>query len=177
LWLGVAFVTALTFFLLGFVLPTLWKAIQALTTLSGADWEQPGQSEAFSSAAQDRGHTPAPKIKTDDLRLAVRVDQRGQARVMTLAGDLDLYTSEALTPLLQTEIACRTVLPLVIDMTQVPYIDSSGWSTLVKARRALSAAGRTLSVILAPGTQPEQTYSVMSLETILPRTEPLSKAA
>lgn len=62
---------------------------------------------------------------------------------VVLAGDLDLAAAPALRRLLAKECALQPV-ELVIDVSALEFIDSSGLSTLVRADKALSADGGML---------------------------------
>ena len=82
--------------------------------------------------------------------------------LVTLGGELDLATAGAeLEELLEecTENACHVVL----DMSQVTYIDSTGLGLLVKTDKRLSAAGRRL-VILRPHPSVRRILEITGLD-------------
>jgi anti-sigma B factor antagonist len=81
---------------------------------------------------------------------------------VTLGGDLDLSTAGAeIEELLEecTESACHVVL----DMSQVTFMDSTGLALLVKTDRRLSAIGRRL-VILRPHPNVQRILEITELD-------------
>jgi anti-sigma B factor antagonist len=80
----------------------------------------------------------------DDLRVDTR-DERGCA-VLAVAGELDVYSSPRLRGALQ-----RAMTPargaLVVDLTDVPFMDSSGLGVLVGAHKRMAADGGVLLVV------------------------------
>jgi stage II sporulation protein AA (anti-sigma F factor antagonist) len=68
--------------------------------------------------------------------------------VLTLAGELDLVTA----PLLQKQLdrAMRGKGTLVIDLSGLRFIDSSGLNVLVRAERQLRASARQLVLVRGP---------------------------
>ncbi len=82
--------------------------------------------------------------------------------LVTLGGELDLFTAGAeLEELLEecAEGACHVVL----DMSEVTFIDSTGLALLVKTERRLSAARRRL-VILRPHANVRQVLELTGLD-------------
>lgn len=65
--------------------------------------------------------------------------------ILSVSGDVDLYSSPELREVLQKGIA-RSQQALGVDLSKVPYMDSSGVATLVEGRR--SADGRKISFAL-----------------------------
>ena len=55
----------------------------------------------------------------------------GQVLIVKLSGDIDLQHSPKLRQLLQAKVSARVPL-LLLDFTEVAYIDSSGLATLVE---------------------------------------------
>jgi anti-anti-sigma factor len=69
--------------------------------------------------------------------LGIDIEQMGDASVVHLSGEVDLNVS----PTLRTELKdlAATKVPLiVIEMSNVPYIDSSGVATLVECLQRVS---------------------------------------
>lgn len=69
-----------------------------------------------------------------------RVSDVGEVHVVSLVGELDLATSEGLEDWL-VEVSGSLV---VIDLSQLTFMDSSGIATLVKARSKIEEAGSEL---------------------------------
>ncbi len=70
--------------------------------------------------------------------------------VVVVAGEIDMHTSPRLRALL-LEHAGKLTGPLLIDLSAVGHMDSSGVGTLVFIKREIERAGRRLVLI---GLQP-----------------------
>ena len=103
-------------------------------------------------------------------------DLRGW-RVVRLAGDLDVYAAPDLTSALTQEVddwaARRTPGPddrgggLVVDLQQVPFVDSSGLGVLLGAYRRAQAAGFGVRVV-STSEELGTTLTMMGLTAVLP---------
>ena len=82
--------------------------------------------------------------------LKVETTTVGNTPVVRIRGDIDLHTSPRLRELL-LESAQRTTGTLRIDLTGVPYMDSSGVGTMVFVKREVGRTGRRVVLI---GLQP-----------------------
>lgn len=63
--------------------------------------------------------------------MQVTTKKRDEGAVITVIGDIDLYTSPDLRKAI-TKLAKKKTSPLVVDLKQVDYMDSSGVATLVE---------------------------------------------
>jgi anti-sigma B factor antagonist len=82
--------------------------------------------------------------------LKVETTTVGGTPVVRVRGDIDLQSSPRLRELL-LESARRTAGTLRIDLTEVPYMDSSGVGTMVFVKREVERAGQRVILI---GLQP-----------------------
>jgi anti-anti-sigma factor len=81
--------------------------------------------------------------------------------VLTLGGELDLATA----PLLQEQLerAIRGEGAVVIDLSGLQFIDSSGLNVLVRAERQMRASGRQLVLVYgSPGVR--RVFELTSLD-------------
>jgi anti-anti-sigma factor len=76
--------------------------------------------------------------------LVVRRERRTDALILWLTGTLDRATSELLARELDAQANSST--HLVVDLTGLEFIDSTGVHTLTRARRRARASGRRLSI-------------------------------
>jgi anti-sigma B factor antagonist len=85
---------------------------------------------------------------SDDQKLAVRKEVTETALVVHVAGDVDLATSLELgRELVGLENEATEALPLVVDLTDVPFLASAGLSLLVDLSRRCDDAGVELLVV------------------------------
>lgn len=87
-----------------------------------------------------------------DLIPAAR--QEGDALILSLRGELDMHNSPELRMELFELLGRTKAKRLVLDMSQVPYMDSSALAVLVEAlKRVTRAGGRILLFNLLPRVQ------------------------
>jgi anti-sigma B factor antagonist len=84
--------------------------------------------------------------------MSVNVEQetRDGKYVVKVSGEVDLYSSPDLRDAL-TNSKCETGLPVVVDLSEVSYMDSSGVATLVEGFR--TAEDRKVGFVLAAPSQ------------------------
>lgn len=88
------------------------------------------------------------RVKPAPARLHVRRVDHPLGAVLSLDGELDLAT----VPLLQAQLgrAVHDKGVVVIDLTRLQFIDSSGLSVLVGAERQLRTSGRQMVLVYGP---------------------------
>ena len=67
-------------------------------------------------------------------------------KVMTLSGEIDMFSSPALREALISHID-KKVTPLLVDLKNVSYIDSSGIATFVEGLKRMKPYGGVLKLI------------------------------
>jgi anti-anti-sigma factor len=77
-------------------------------------------------------------MSTDDARLDVTTDVDG---ALVLAGEIDSYTAPELSERLDADPSL-----VVLDLTEVTFIDSSGLRVLVEGHRRRVEAGSSLTL-------------------------------
>jgi anti-sigma B factor antagonist len=82
------------------------------------------------------------------MELEIGTAVEGDACVVTVEGEVDIYTSPALKAALASasEVGCRMI---VVDLGGVGFIDSSGLGVLMGALRRAREAGGDLRVVSA----------------------------
>jgi len=83
------------------------------------------------------------------MGLSVATDRSGGVAVVTVTGDLDLATG----PRLDEEIraAVKDATEVVVDLSEVRFLDSAGIASLVRGRKAAEARGVAYRVDGAAG--------------------------
>jgi anti-sigma B factor antagonist len=82
----------------------------------------------------------------------VTVRQQEGCAVVELVGDLDLYTGPALHNALHTLVSTHTAPQVILDISGLEFLDSSGLGVLIAALRRIRSAGGSLR--LAGGRGP-----------------------
>jgi anti-sigma B factor antagonist len=84
--------------------------------------------------------------------------------IVSLTGELDLSTIPRVEKRLLREL--RSNAGVVVDLTRVSFIDSSGIGLLIHAFRA--GDGGTLHIVIAEGTQVDRVFRLAGIDRALP---------
>lgn len=85
----------------------------------------------------------------DEKKIQISSDTRDGYPVVTVAGEIDLYTSPQFQEVLAT--AAKGSAVLIVDLSRISYIDSAGLSVLLLMYKRLSARRGALYVVSPPG--------------------------
>jgi anti-anti-sigma factor len=83
-----------------------------------------------------------PTIDPGDIGLGLCVESANGHRVVRLAGELDIATRD----LVRRTCLDGTDLTVVVDMTDLTFIDCCGYGALIAARRILTDLGGSLTM-------------------------------
>jgi anti-sigma B factor antagonist len=127
-------------------------------------WRLPGFWRARRSRRPSR---PSPRAPYEDVgRFAVALRAGEPVATLAVAGEIDIAT----TPRLEAEIRRmldETTGPMLVDLGEVTFMDSTGLSLLLALRRDAGAAGRTLAIFCPEGPA-RLLFAVTGLESELP---------
>lgn len=88
--------------------------------------------------------------------------------VVAVRGELDAHTAPRLTAVLN-ELWDGGVERAVIDLRQLEFIDSTGLSVLVTAKRRLSKSGNSLCIVIEPAQSAVlRIFSITGLDKVMP---------
>ena len=87
-------------------------------------------------------------MKAEEV-LTVSVEAQGPVRVVRVAGELDMATVSDVEASFETRLAAET--DLVIDLSELSFMDSAGVAALVRVRNAALEQGWVLRVRGASG--------------------------
>jgi anti-anti-sigma factor len=101
---------------------------------------------------------PTPSISVADLPFTLSITRHGRDRVVQISGELDVATRN---------LARRACLSgrrksVVVDMTDMTFMDCSGYGGLIAARRVLQAHGGSLTLHNQVG-QPAELLTMLAL--------------
>ena len=108
-------------------------------------------------------------------QLVVSHRRETEGTVIEAVGEVDLTTAPQLREELLAAVGHADKPAVIVDLSKVDFIDSAGLALLVEARKRLSPEGRTLSVLLAPGRQPERVLKLGRFDTIMTLAHSLSE--
>ena len=89
----------------------------------------------------------------------------GQTRLLTLQGELDALACDDLTPVL--EQMPGEYQDVLVDLTAVPFIDSSGIGALIFLYKRLADHGCYLHLVCQPG-QPRELLRLLHIDRSVP---------
>ena len=134
------------------------------------DEAAPTQGRASLTAGPDpRAAEPSDRERTmsdsaDALDISIEDTEVGH--VVHVRGELDLATAPGLAAVLADAVG-QSTLPVVLDLAEVTFIDSSALRTLVLAGRELNDAGRKLQI----GARSERVAKVLEITQLDQYTE------
>ena len=89
------------------------------------------------------------------------VHRRGEASIVELQGELDLYNAQLVRSAL--EKACEDgASPVVVDLSRVTFVDSTAMGVLIEGRSRLD--DRSSFVLAAPGLETRRALEVSGLD-------------
>ena len=89
----------------------------------------------------------------------------GDASIVSLAGELDLSTIPQVEKRLLDELRSRT--SVIVDLTKVTFIDSSGIALLIRADRT-TKDGVRLHTVISRGSQLDRVFELAGIGQALP---------
>ncbi len=100
--------------------------------------------------------------RNDHHSPAMSVEDAQGVRIVTLRGEHDISTVSEIA----TALAAAPATPLVVDLSEATFIDSSVISELVRAFSARSDGD--FAVVVDPQSEPARVLSLTVAETIMP---------
>jgi anti-anti-sigma factor len=82
--------------------------------------------------------------------LAVKRRRDGEVDVLSIEGEIDIATAPRLISALNKAVV-ETAVPLVVDLTRVAFMDSTGLALLLNAHRRVIRRGLGFAVVCPPG--------------------------
>lgn len=99
-----------------------------------------------------------------DISLQATARSRNARVVVTIAGDLDVYTAPQLRSELGKGLSNLGDVAVVLDLRDVGFLDSAGLAALLWAKSARRESRHELTVLVAPGSQPERVFKLAGLD-------------
>ena len=103
--------------------------------------------------------------KVPHVELKVSTRSQGGRTVMSLGGEIDLYTAPRLHGELVTVLSGETPVQIVVDMSGVEFCDSTGMNVLLAAHRRAREQGGDLE-LAAPRPAIRKILHVTGLESV-----------
>jgi anti-anti-sigma factor len=89
--------------------------------------------------------------RVGDELFELSVETRDAYRVLRLRGELDVFTTSTLRAELNRQLVDEGQVHLVVDLTGLTFLDSSGLGTLVRAQRQARGLRGSFAVVCDEG--------------------------
>jgi anti-sigma B factor antagonist len=99
-----------------------------------------------------------------DLEVSTRED--AGRTVVTVVGEVDVYTAPALDDALSAAVVAGATL-IVVDLSAVDFLDSTGLSVLVKALKRVRDVEGSLSVVVT-ASRVAKVFRITGLDQVIP---------
>ena len=123
------------------------------------------------SEPQDRRYTrepaPGPEEGTSEIDLTVHSRVVDGWTILSVEGEVDLYTAPAVRDA-AVEAMESGVDHLVLDLTAVPFMDSSGLGVIVACLKRLREMGGDFALVSPPSSPPTKLLSLTGLDHAIP---------
>ena len=100
------------------------------------------------------------------MELDVTTRQESGCTVVTVVGEVDVYTAPTLDEALSATIAEGNTC-VVVDLTAVDFLDSTGLSVLVKALKRIREADGSLDVVVS-ADRVAKVFRLTGLDKVIP---------
>ncbi len=102
--------------------------------------------------------------QSEHVDFAVHSREVGAATVIAVSGELDIHTAPDLTEVLSPAIAAGQ--PVIVDLTDVTFMDSSGLSVFVTTLKRAREAETTL-VLVVSEPRVMRVFSITGIDTLI----------
>jgi len=115
-------------------------------------------------------------VSDDAEVLGISRTQHGDAVVLSVAGELDVLTGSLLRRELSESLSNSAAGPVIIDLTQVTFMSSTGIAVLVDAQWEADQRSKLLRVVVHPTSQVFRTLQTTDTQDLLARYPDLDTA-
>ena len=112
-------------------------------------------------------------VGADDMDLTFEDATLGAWNVLAVAGELDMHTSPALQEKLEA-LSVGDAPKVAVDLSAVPFMDSSTLGMLVASLKRLKERGGDLALVGVAGS-PQKVLSITGIDRVIPVYEQVSE--
>jgi anti-anti-sigma factor len=116
-----------------------------------------------------------PEESESRLDIDLHEDPQHQCIVAKLKGRLDVFTYRELARRLEEAIGQKNLVRLVVDLSGVGFIASSGWSAFIATRARLKRGGGKMAFV-GLNSDIERVYTAMKMPELVPAFSSLDQA-
>jgi anti-sigma B factor antagonist len=108
-------------------------------------------------------------------QLTLTVHQNGQGMILKVGGEVDLATAPQLHAKLVDLVEVGEAGSVIVDLTPVAFMDSTGLGVLLAAHKRVRARGRSIGLV-SPGGPVLRVLRLTGLDKVLPIHSSLAEA-
>jgi anti-anti-sigma factor len=97
----------------------------------------------------------------------VGFDRREEILVARLRGEIDIASAERLQDAILAETRTADETGLVVDLSEVSFLDSSGVRLLFTVHRAMIEQGRPMALVVRDGTSVASVLSIVEMSSVV----------
>jgi anti-sigma B factor antagonist len=97
----------------------------------------------------------------------VGFDRRNEVLLARLQGEIDIASAEGLEDAILAETRSAEETGLVIDLSDVSFLDSSGVRLLFRVHRAMIEQGRPMALVVPQGTTVSSVLSIVEMAAVV----------
>ena len=110
------------------------------------------------------------------MRLAdLQLTDEGQAVIARLTGELDLSNTANIGSALAARVP-NTTMALILDLSDVQYLDSAGIHLIYDLREKLRTRGQTLRLVIAPDSPANDALKLAGVVGHVPTSDTVARA-
>jgi anti-sigma B factor antagonist len=97
----------------------------------------------------------------------VAFDRRSDVLIARLSGEIDIATAERLQQAILSEARGIEEAGLVVDLSDVGFLDSAGVRLLFTVHRSMTEDGRPMAVVVPDGARIASVLSIVELSSVV----------
>jgi anti-anti-sigma factor len=97
----------------------------------------------------------------------VAFDRRDEILLARLRGEIDIASAQRLQDAILAETRSAEETALVVDLSQVSFLDSSGVRLLFRVHRAMIEQGRPMALVVPDGTPVASVLSIVEMNSVV----------
>jgi anti-sigma B factor antagonist len=106
----------------------------------------------------------------------VAFDRREDVVVARLSGEIDIATAERLQDAILAEVRSAEEGGLVVDLSDVGFLDSAGIRLLFSVHRSMTESGRPMAIVVPDGARIASVLSIVELPSVVWTAETIAGA-
>jgi anti-anti-sigma factor len=99
--------------------------------------------------------------------LFITTDINDHRLIIAASGQLDVNSSPQLDTLLHEALSHPDKYTVILDLSELSYMDSVGIATIMKAHWMLGRSEHRFHIVLAPNSQPDRVMRLGDFNTVL----------